>query len=82
MHLGSINVSNMWITDVDFNLVQLIIAKRFSIKTKKYRMPHTHTHYTYIFTLKSQTGKTSNLFRAAPLILFIHHIFIVIQYNI
>jgi hypothetical protein len=62
---------------VDFNLVQLITANRFLIKIEKIQW-HTHiTQRFYPFTLETQTGKTNNLFRATPLILYSSSIFIV-----
>ena len=63
------------IPNVDFNLVQSITANRFLIKQKRYN--GTHTHYTDIFTLETQIGKTCNLFRVAPLILYSPSFFIV-----
>ena len=47
---------------VDFNLVQLFIANKFSIKEQK-RYNGKYTHYTEIFPWKSESGKpTSSIF--------------------
>jgi hypothetical protein len=43
---------------VDFNLVQLFTANRFSVKEQK-RYNGKYTHYTEIFPLETQTGKTN-----------------------
>jgi len=58
------------ITNVDFNLVQLTTANGFLIKIENIQW-HTHTHTLHIdFTLETQTEKTNNIFRDAPLILY------------
>jgi hypothetical protein len=43
---------------VDFNLVQYFTANRFSVKEQK-RYNGKYTHYTDIFPLETQTGKTN-----------------------
>jgi hypothetical protein len=43
---------------VDFNLVQYFTANIFSIKEHK-RYNGKYTHYTDIFPLETQTGKTN-----------------------
>jgi hypothetical protein len=43
---------------VDFNLVQYFTANIFSIKEQK-RYNGKYTHYTDIFPLETQTGKTN-----------------------
>jgi hypothetical protein len=43
---------------VDFNLVQYFTANRFSIKKQKI-YSGKYTHYTYIFPLEIQMGKTN-----------------------
>jgi hypothetical protein len=46
------------IPNVDFNLVQYFIANRFSIKEQK-KYNGEYTHYTEIFPLETQIGKTN-----------------------
>jgi hypothetical protein len=59
---------------VDFNLVQYFTANKFSIKEHK-RYNGKYTHYTKIFPLETQTGKTKTYS------IFIHIIHY-LQYNI
>jgi hypothetical protein len=53
------------IPNVYFNIVQLFIAKKLSIK-KEDTMAHTYKLHIDFYP-RTQTGKTNNLFRAAPL---------------
>ena len=46
---------------VDFNLLQYFTANKFSIKERK-RYNVKYTHYTEIFPLETQTGKTNILY--------------------
>jgi hypothetical protein len=46
------------VSTVDFNLVQYFTANIFSIKEQK-RYNGKYTHYTEIFPLETQTGKTN-----------------------
>jgi hypothetical protein len=62
------------IPNVDFNLVQYFTANRFSIKEQK-RYNGKYTHYTDIFPLETQTGKT-NIFYIHS-----HHTLFTIQYT-
>jgi len=66
-------VGRKWVLNVDFNLVQLFTIKKISIKEQK-RYNGKYTHYTKIFPLKTQTGKTNIL----CICLMIH----CLQYNI
>jgi hypothetical protein len=59
---------------VDFNLVQLFTANIFSVKEQK-RYNGKYTHYTEIFPLETQTGKT-NIFYIHS-----HHTLFTIQYT-
>jgi hypothetical protein len=51
MQLGNMRI-------VDFNLVQYFTTNKFSIKEQK-RYNGKYTHYTDIFPLETQTGKTN-----------------------
>jgi hypothetical protein len=44
-------------SSVDFDLVQYFTTNKFSIKEQK-RYNGKYTHYTEIFPLETQTGKT------------------------
>jgi hypothetical protein len=58
MERFSILFSYCWVLFVDFNPMQYFSANRFSIKKhKKYN--GKYTHYTKIFPLETQTGKTN-----------------------
>ena len=59
---------------VDFNLVQLLTANKFSVKEWKI-YNGKYTHYTDIFPLETQIGKT-NIFYIHS-----HHMVFTIQYT-